>query len=130
MVCAQELAPNAARVLADELPFGRLDPRLDFNGTGLALRYQARVERFPLEHHDGLRAVLQPEVWPNAARPIEIFTVHIANPLLRPIRRSLEIRRLQTDQILEHLGEERRPRILVGDLNATPIWPYTAGSRT
>ncbi len=123
VVVPQELAPNAARVIAAELPHGVLDPRLDYHGGGIALRHPAAVERFPLEHRDGHRAVLLPADWPGLEAPLEIIAVHLVNPVMVPIRRSIEIRRKQLDQILTHVQRERRPRILLGDFNATPIWP-------
>ncbi len=123
VVAPQELAPNAARVIAAELPRGMLDPRLDHHGGGLALRHAADVERFPLEHRDGHRAVLLPGDWPGLETPLEIIAVHLMSPVVTPIRRSIEIRRKQLEQILAHVRRERGPRILLGDFNATPLWP-------
>lgn len=119
---AQELAPNAARVLEEEFPHGRLDPRVDYHGVGLALRYEADVKRLPLAHRDGLQTVLEQGTWPELGRPVEIISVHLANPILRPVRRSMEIRRRQTEQLLGHVSN-RRPRVLTGDFNASPLWP-------
>lgn len=119
----QELSPNAARVIADELRYGWLDPRRDYHGVGLALRHESVVERFSMDHRDGHRCVLLPEHWPQLTSPLEIINVHLLNPLLRPIRLSVAIRRRQVEQIVEHVRTERRARVIVGDFNATPLWP-------
>ncbi len=120
---AQELAPNAARVIERELPHGRLDPRIDYHGMGLALRHPAVVERFDLEHRTGLQAELSDAVWPDLDRSLEVITVHLANPVLRPVRRNIEIRRRQTSQLVRHVRDHPARRIVVGDFNATPLWP-------
>jgi endonuclease/exonuclease/phosphatase family metal-dependent hydrolase len=122
VVAAQELAPDAAAALAGELPHGRLDPGIDYHGAGLALRHPGVVERFPLEHRDGMRAVLEPALWPGLSSPLEILTVHLHNPIDRPLRRAAEIRRNQVEQLLGHVSATPMSRVLAGDLNATPRW--------
>ena len=123
VVATQELAPNAAAVLEAEFAHGRLEPRLDYLGAGLSLRHPALVERFPLAHRDGLRSTLLPGEWPQLSQPLEVISVHIANPLLRPFARYRAIRGRQVDQILDHVRAASAPRLLVGDFNATPLWP-------
>ncbi len=120
---AQELAPNAARVVADEMHHGVLNPRIDYHGNGLALRREGVVERFDLDHRQALRALLVPELWPELTLPLEVITVHIASPVVRPFGKSREMRRRQIEQLMEHVRAEPRVRIVLGDFNATPLWP-------
>ena len=47
VVCAQELAPEQAEALSQVLPHGRLEPRDDCLGMGIALRAPAAVDRIP-----------------------------------------------------------------------------------
>ncbi len=123
VVAAQELAPNAATVLGDALPHGRLEPALDSTGTGLALRYPGSVESFPMAQRDGMTTVLDPGAWPSLHSPLEIVTVHLANPLDRPLRQTRRIRRSQVASIVGHVARMTQPLIVLGDLNATPVWP-------
>ena len=116
LLAAQELAPDAAAVIAERLPHGRLLPSLDHRGRGLASRREIDVEDLPLPHRPGLRGRLQ-----EAGREVEAISVHLANPVDAPRPRLAERRR----QVAALLPVVARPgvRVLMGDLNSTPVWP-------
>lgn len=123
VVAAQELAPNVAGVLTGALPHGRLQPALDSSGIGIALRHPASVETFPMAHRPGLSAVLDPDEWPTLPRALELVTVHLANPIDRPLGSTRRTRRSQVASIVDHVARMAHPLVVVGDLNATPAWP-------
>ena len=123
VVAAQELAPNAAAVLAEALPHGFLDPSLNYRGNGIALRHPAPVEPFEMPHRDGLVTMLDPSVWPGLGRSLQLINVHLTNPIDRPLGATRRSRRAQVAAIVNHVARTTSPLAIVGDLNASPIWP-------
>ena len=123
VVVAQELAPNAADVLAAALPYGRLDPALNSTGIGIALRYPGAVEPFAMRQRDGLSTILDPAQWPTLHSALEVVTVHLANPIDRPLGQTRRLRRSQVASIVGHVARMTQPLVVAGDLNATPAWP-------
>jgi endonuclease/exonuclease/phosphatase family metal-dependent hydrolase len=120
----QELAPEQALAVAEELPFGKLEPSTDHNGMGIALRWPGEVKRLPLRHRDARVAELQPSEWPGLADAIEVVNVHFQAPHLLPPWETLRRRREQVRGVTGYLAAAPRERRLVtGDLNATPLWP-------
>ena len=90
----------------------------------LALRHSAAVGRVELRGRHALRTLLRPERWPGLASPLEIVTAHIQAPHLWPAWQSLALRRVQLRGLLAHLSAAPDlPRVVVADLNATPLWP-------
>ena len=125
VVAVQELAPEQADALAGVLGHGRLDPRRDHRGMGIALAQPARASRIRLRYRDAHAVELDPAQWPGLASPLEVLNVHMANAatLRRPLAQVAR-RRAQVSGILAHLdASPERARVLVGDLNATPLWP-------
>jgi endonuclease/exonuclease/phosphatase family metal-dependent hydrolase len=119
----QEFSGHQQRAVASVLPGGSL-PLGDPPKMALALRRSAAVERIALRGRHALRALLQPEDWPGLAAPLEIVSAHIQAPHLWPAWRSLALRRVQLRGLLSHLGATPDlHRVVVGDLNATPLWP-------
>lgn len=112
VVAAQELDPAAAAVIADRLPHGLVAPALDHSGMALASRIPMSVCRRSLPHRDALVAETD---------SLTIWCVHLANPVDTPP--PVRIRRAQVQAIEEELIGSQGPTLLVGDLNATPIWP-------
>jgi len=123
VVAVQELGHEQAEALAARFPHGRLAPRADYDGSGIALARPGRVEPVPIAGRGAHRAILEPDAWPELAAPLEVLGVHVFAPhagsglgLLR--------RRPQLRDLLDVLA---RPapggRVLVGDFNATPAWP-------
>lgn len=123
VAAVQELAPRQAEALARVLPYGRLDPAEDYCGMGIALRRPAEVKLWPLPWRDARCAELDPHGWPGLAGPLQVVNLHVLAPHARPLRRSLRVRREQVRGVLAQLAASRGPRVLVGDLNATPLWP-------
>jgi len=123
VVATQELAPNAAAVLRDALPYGRLEPSINYRGMGISLRYPADVAPFALPHRDGLIATLDPSAWPALDSALDIVSLHLANPIDRPFGATRRIRRDQVAAVVRHVARTSSPIAIVGDLNATPAWP-------
>lgn len=123
VVACQELAPNAAEVIAARLPHGALDPRDDHWGGGIATRREVEISTVPLTARDGWCARLDESTWPEIHRPLAVTSFHFTNPVDRPVRNSLAERRGQVRDALAHIGTTEIPHLLVGDFNSTPLWP-------
>jgi endonuclease/exonuclease/phosphatase family metal-dependent hydrolase len=123
VVAVQELVPPQAELLARLFQFGKLDPSSDFTGMGIALRHPANIWRLPMPYRDAFVAEISPPGWTGNGRPIEIVNVHIAAPHAALPWRTLARRRGQLRALEAHLDLSTRPRAVVGDLNATPMWP-------
>jgi vancomycin resistance protein VanJ len=125
VVAAQELAPEQADALSRVLGHGHLDPRRDHRGMGIALARPGRASRIRLRYRDAHAALLEPREWPGLRARLEVVNVHIANAvtLRRPLAQ-LARRRAQVRGLLAHLdASPGQPRVVLGDLNATPLWP-------
>ena len=132
IVCTQELAPAAADRLAELYPHGELAPSTDFRGMGIALSRPAKVTSLDLPHKGGLVAVLEPADWPMLSEPLELVNVHFAAPGPRKIIQHQFARRRQLAAFEKYLSSAPpTPRIVLGDLNSTPLWPlYRRLNRT
>lgn len=125
VVCVQELAPEQAGPLAAVLPHGALEPSRDYKGMGIALRQPAEVASLPLRFRPVRAARLDPKEWPGLADPVAVWNVHVRAPHGFPQHVAWATRRAQLSGLMDHLGAaavERR-LVVVGDFNATPIWP-------
>ena len=118
----QELDPAQARVIEQHFAFGRLEPRHDHHGMGVAAVNPIAVDRLPLRHRDGWKGLLRESSWPQLDRDVEVLNVHIQNPLMRPWRETAANRGGQVDGILEYVGTKRKPRAVLGDMNSSPAW--------
>lgn len=115
VVAVQELAPEQADRLAAVLPHGKLEPGRDYKGMGIALRQPAPVWRLALPYRGA---------WVAELGPLEVVNVHVLAPHVPPFWPALGIRRRQLRGLLEYFdGDPARRRVLLGDLNATPLWP-------
>jgi len=124
VVAVQELAPNQAEVLGRAFPYGRLEPAFEHLGMGIALRHPAEFDRVPLVYRDARVARLDCEHWPALTHPLEIVNVHIASPTWGPGLVQFSRRRVQMRHLCDYLDHTRgRARVVLGDFNATPIWP-------
>ncbi len=123
-VATQEMTPEQADALARVLPHGRLDPARDYSGMGIALREPARVRRLGLPCRDAHVAEVRWESPSGARIDLEILNVHVQAPHSPPSWGALRRRRGQLHGLVRHLeASPQRRRALVGDLNATPLWP-------
>jgi endonuclease/exonuclease/phosphatase (EEP) superfamily protein YafD len=124
VLALQELGPEQAEAIRSVLPHGRLEPRRDFDGMGIALRHPARVDPLGLPRRDARIARLAPGEWPGLECPIEVVNVHVLAPHALPPWRTLATRRGQLRGLTRWLDENPHPaRVVCGDLNATPAWP-------
>ena len=125
VVAVQELGFDQAEALSAVLPHGRLDPAEDYTGMGISLRNPALdLFRVSLPYRDARVAKLDPADWPNLDRPIEIVNMHFAAPTAKPMWKQPILRHGQLRGLLDHIeASPQENRILVGDFNATPIWP-------
>ena len=122
VVAVQELTPEQANALARALPFGKLEPLRNHQGMGIALRRPGAVRQVPLPHRSALSAEV--EIEGSSGHPVEVLNVHIAAPHRPPPWCALPVRRGQLRALEAYLDGAPRPhRALVGDLNATPLWP-------
>jgi endonuclease/exonuclease/phosphatase family metal-dependent hydrolase len=124
VACFQELGPGLAQTIAKVLPEGRLAPDDIHRGLGIASRRAAEVERLPLPARDGWVARLSPAHWPELSEPIEIVDVHIVGPHTWPYFPRRHTRGGQLAGLLRFLDERPHvPRAILGDFNASPLWP-------
>ena len=123
VVAAQELAPPQAELLARHFQFGKLDPAYDFTGMGIALRYPANTWRLAMPYRDAFVAEVSLPGTTQERDPIEIVNVHIAAPHMMPPWLTWARRRGQLRALETHVAATTRSRTIVGDLNATPMWP-------
>lgn len=124
VLAVQELGHEQAEAIASVLPHGHLEPRLDYEGMGIALRRPADVRPLSLHRRDGRVARLAPELWPGLDREVEVVNVHVLAPHAFPFWRTLPTRRGQVHGLSRWLDDHpHAARVLCGDLNATPLWP-------
>jgi endonuclease/exonuclease/phosphatase (EEP) superfamily protein YafD len=124
VLAVQELGHEQAEAIASVLPHGRLEPRHDFDGMGIALRRPAEVAALPLEKRAARIARLDPDAWPGLEREVEIVNVHVLAPHAYPLWRTLPTRRGQVRRLARWLDENPHDaRVVCGDMNATPAWP-------
>jgi endonuclease/exonuclease/phosphatase (EEP) superfamily protein YafD len=124
VVATQEMSPEQADALARVLPHGRLEPARNFTGMGIALREPAKVRLLELPLRSARVVDLQ---WPQpsgAPLELEVCNVHVQAPHSPPHRYAFGYRRGQLHGLLRHLqGSPQRRRVVIGDFNATPLWP-------
>jgi endonuclease/exonuclease/phosphatase family metal-dependent hydrolase len=124
VVAVQELGRVQAAALATVLPFGRLEPGRVGGRLGIARRSPGSVTRIPLPPRDGYATQLGLIRGDGREELVEILNVHIVAPHLLPPWRSFPQRRAQLRALEAHLEMvPKRPRVLAGDLNTTPLWP-------
>ncbi len=124
VVCVQELAASAASVLESLYDHGELTATNDFKGMGIALRNPGKFSKLEMPQKNGLVAVLAPDDWPTLSEPLEIVNLHFAAPGPRHFPSQLRARRGQWAVFEDYLNESPpRARLLVGDMNSTPLWP-------
>lgn len=124
VLAVQELGPAQAEAIASVLPYGRLEPRRDCEGLGIALRHPAEVTLLQLPRRDARIARLAPGTWPGLEVQVEVVNVHVVAPHSLPPWRTFATRFAQVRGLGRWLDANPHPaRIVCGDLNATPLWP-------
>jgi endonuclease/exonuclease/phosphatase family metal-dependent hydrolase len=115
IVCAQEVGPDAARILDRRFPYGAVEGGLDHEGRALVGLQPMGVTLLALPFRGGLVGRVE-----MAGRPLEVISIHLANPI--DGFRGIPARRAQLEA-LEPVLSRRADRLVVGDMNATPSWP-------
>lgn len=123
VLAVQELAPLAEATITTHFGHHRLEPGPGNTGSGIATRFAAGFERFPFGPGARWSARLNPSSWPGLDHPFEVIGVHFANPIAWPMWRSAATRRRQLQALTALLGDATIPRAVVGDFNASPLWP-------
>ena len=123
LACFQELDDRQAGAIQEVLPHGKLEPERSHSGMGIAARYEAEVQHLPLLRRDARVTELDPAAWPFLPAPLQVVNVHVQAPHIRPWS-SFPLRRAQVGELSSWLAAHRPAhRVLVGDLNSTPLWP-------
>lgn len=122
VVCVQELGSNIADMLTGLLPHGHLDPREDLFGLGIATRHPTVLDKLELKGRSGWIARLEPDMWPGLGEPLDVFNVHLLNPIDRPWRVTRQLRRHQVEEIAAEVHKRDAASVVVGDMNSTPLW--------
>lgn len=133
VIAMQEADPRHFEALsAAGWPHGHFQAKDDHTGMGMALRHPAaEITRVALEWRSAWEARLEPQEWPKLSRPLTIMNLHVAAPhVYRPPFYGFLLRRKQVQQLDAHFEvslpaaeAEGRGTLVIGDLNATPIWP-------
>lgn len=122
VVCTQEMGPETKTVVADILPNGHLDPREDLFGMGIATRHPVVVDSLGVEARSGWVARLDPDDWPDLSQSMDVFNLHLTNPVDFPWRRSRDERRGQIAHISTVIDQRNCAGVVIGDMNASPSW--------
>lgn len=123
IVAVQELTLPQAEALAAVMPHGRLEPAGGFMGMGIAARRPSSVVRLPLPYRDAQVATVTIGR-DGDHRVVEIVNVHVRAPHNPPRLRGALERRGQLRGLIRHITETPdQLRIVLGDFNATPLWP-------
>jgi endonuclease/exonuclease/phosphatase family metal-dependent hydrolase len=128
IAAVQELHPGQACHLERVLPHGRLEPAVDYSGMGIALRAPGEVGRILLPCRDARRVECSMSDGNGGQVALEVINVHVQAPHSPFSWETLQNRRGQLRGLLEHIERTPQlPRVVVGDLNATPAWPLYRG---
>lgn len=117
VVGAQELGPVQAEVLESHFGFGVVKPDTEGEGRALVANRSISVSVLDLADRDGLHGNLEID-----GVDIEVMVAHLWNPL-DPFVGKAPFRRAQVRALCGHLDAGSGPRVLVGDMNASPAWP-------
>ena len=123
ILAVQELTVPLLSTIADRFPHHRLAPRPDGSGVGLAADRPVSLEGVPMPYRSGMVATLQPEDWPEFNGPVEVYNLHLANPIGRWPWEVIGVRRGQVNAVESRKDSMPARRVICGDLNATPMWP-------
>jgi endonuclease/exonuclease/phosphatase family metal-dependent hydrolase len=115
IMCAQEVGPDAARILNERFPYGAVEGGLDHEGRALVGLHPMGVTPLALPFRGGFVGRVELK-----SRPLEVISIHMANPI--DGLKGIPARRAQL-AALEPMLSRRVDRVVVGDMNATPSWP-------
>jgi endonuclease/exonuclease/phosphatase family metal-dependent hydrolase len=124
IAAVQELTPEQSEALRGVLPYGELEPNRHHHGMGIALRRPAKMSSIPMHCRDARVAHLDRAEWPELGESLEVVNIHLVAPQMLLPKPSFVIRPHQVRILMRHL--QSRPhahRVVLGDFNATPLWP-------
>jgi endonuclease/exonuclease/phosphatase (EEP) superfamily protein YafD len=122
VVAVQELSHPAAAHLEARYRHHDLRCSAEREGIGIAVRHPARFQSLDLGGRLALRARLDPESWPGLGDGLDVVTLHLANPVAWPPWRMVRSRRRQVGALRSAV--DGLPQVVVvGDCNASPLWP-------
>ena len=125
VVAVQEIGPAQAAALRRALPHGVLDPAEDFTGMGIASRAPLPVRRLTLPRRDARVAEITLRSPDGGGVTIEVVNIHVEAPHNTPTWTTVARRRGQWRGLERHINANpHRPRLIVGDFNSTPLWPF------
>ena len=125
VVAVQEMSPAQAAALRRALPHGVLEPAEDYTGMGIASRAPLPVRRLTLPRRDARVAEIALRAPDGSAVIVEVVNIHVEAPHTTPTWSTLARRRGQWRGLERHLNANpHRPRVVVGDFNSTPLWPF------
>lgn len=124
VVAVQELTPAQAEALSDVMPHGSHVAGATCGGIAIGMRRPGHVEPVPMPYRDAHTTVLDPADWPEIDAPIHVTATHLMAPhSLWPIP-SFYLRPRQLRAIQAYLSQTPADqRVVLGDFNATPLWP-------
>src|SRR4030095_11022565 len=125
VVAVQELGEAQAQALRLIVPHGVFEPDDDFFGMGIGLRHPGHVWRLPSRYRDPRITEITVIASDGTPQPVEVIKVHVQpRSSLQPWD-SFQNRRGQLRELERYLDAYPvRRRVIVGDLNSTPIWPW------
>ena len=130
VLAVQEVSFEQAESLSALFEHGEIVPDDHYVGRGLLCRHPARMTRIAMAWGFGQTARLESGDWSHLSGPVEITNLHVAAPHMFSPRLGMILRRQQGRQLdayLERAEQEMQPgpaRLMVGDFNATPAWPW------
>lgn len=124
VVVCQEVGTDAAGLLERRFPHGVVVGDDDNHfGRAMVSDRPIEVDEVPMAHRPGLRSRLEID-----GVGVELVGVHLANPVTGI--GAVRDRGRQVDAVLNHVDERGTPAVVVGDMNATPVWPAYRRLRT
>ncbi|MBO6576787.1 MAG: endonuclease/exonuclease/phosphatase family protein [Rhodothermales bacterium] len=131
VACVQELGASLADPIASVLPHGGLFPNEATRGLGIATRHPVEIASVPIPKRPGVSALLDPAHWPGLPRPMEVINWHVMGPHTWPYFPNPNTRRAHLRQLDEWMWQHpQMPRAVLGDYNASPIWPFYRAMRS
>ncbi|CAN5753520.1 hypothetical protein BH23ACT4_BH23ACT4_07090 [soil metagenome] len=119
LVFLQEMTEGTAVVLAERFEHHFLFPSEEFEGRGVASKYESECGSIELPWRPGTWARVTVE-----GKTLVGAGVHMTNPIQFPWWRSIRERREQVEALLRWADRQDADALIVaGDMNASPVWP-------
>ncbi len=124
VVVCQEVGTDAAGMLERRFAHGVvIGDDHHHAGRAMVAQHPIDVHEVEMAHRPGLATRLDV-----AGAGIELIGVHLANPVMGV--GAVRDRKRQVEAVLDRVDRHGTPAVVVGDLNATPVWPAYRRLRT